>query len=122
MSAYPGLHELIWLFETEPKFEYDDIDWPVVGAQFETTRGDWSVLCSIGVYDQSFGVEARHHGNRVFELHLDQVVDRITIDRGGGGEALKVWPVDGHDLSEVRLQLRPHIELQLATVSYYHRR
>lgn len=86
MSDYRSLDELVWLFEAKTRNDFDDIGWPVSGITFETTRGERSIQCSIGIYDYSFGVVASHRGDRIFDLHLHQVVrhhDRQTRwDRG----------------------------------------
>lgn len=122
MSEYPSLDELVWLFEADANFDHDDIGWPVSGVGFESVRGEWTIECAIGIYDYSFGVVASHRGEKVFDLHLHQVVDHITIEERAGIEALSVWPVPSHDLREVRLQLKPHVQLHVATIDYWNRR
>ena len=121
MSQYPTLAELIWLFEAEANFDHDDIGWPVSGVGFESVRADWTIQCAIGIYDRSFRAIAYHRGERVFALHLDHCVDYITIDKRNGIEALAVWPVPSHDLREVRLQLKPHLQLDVSTVKPWDR-
>ena len=50
MASWPELHDLIWLFEAEPKIEFPDIGWPVSQATFVTARGSWRVICTIAPY------------------------------------------------------------------------
>ena len=38
MSSFPELHELIWLFESEPTIPEENPGWPINPATFETER------------------------------------------------------------------------------------
>lgn len=111
MSSYPALHELIWLFESEPAFKHVDLGWPISEAVFETWRGPWQVRCAVGVYDYSVEIDAFLDGTRTFHLFLNQIVDVLSVDRAQDREVLVIQPGVGHDLREVRLQLRPYFSL-----------
>lgn len=121
MSSYPELHELIWLFESDPTLDHDDLSWEF-GASFRTQRGAWDVSCAIDVYGYSIEIEVFVDKKRVIHVKLNGDVDVLDVQREGGREVLSVKPRPDHDLREIRLQLKPHVSLITETVHSWERR
>ena len=107
MSMQPRLDELIWLFESEPSVEYDDLGYPTSATTFVTTRGSAEVECTIEPYMNSLTIRLCEGGEERLRLHLWGLVDRVAVDRLHGQEALVAAMVPGAGFQELRLQMRP---------------
>jgi hypothetical protein len=90
MTSWPELHELIWLFESEPTVEYEDLGWPVSAAMFETSRDAWMIRCTIRVYDYSVEIQCSHDDGSSVAMSLRSVVEAIEVDRSSGSESLLI--------------------------------
>jgi len=107
MSSWPSRDELIWLFEAEPSVDGDDLGYPASATTFTTTRSGTEVECTIEPYTNSVTIRLVEGGAERLRLHLWGLVDRVTVDRLHGQEALVVAMVPGSGFHELRLQLRP---------------
>ena len=116
MSSYPELHELIWLFESEPELLDEDLGWPISRATFRTSRGEGEVRCSIEVYDRTVELDCFLAGDPTMHLKIRQEVDSIAVDRSHDAETLLIRPQAGSQLGDVRLRLKPQVRLFAETV------
>lgn len=121
MSSFPELHELIWLFESEPTILDDHPGWPIIPASFETERGPWRVRCVIAPYDYTVTVRCQIDDVEAIEVNLLENVDDVTIDRTHGSEALVVVCRADSMLRPVRVQLKPHVQITVETTLEWQR-
>jgi hypothetical protein len=115
MSSFPELHELIWLFESEPTIPEEYPGWPIIPATFETERGPWRVRCVIAPYDYTVTIRCQIKGEDAIEVNLLENVDEVKLDRTHDAEALVVVCRAGSLLRPVRLQLKPRVHLVVET-------
>jgi hypothetical protein len=101
MSTFPELHDLVWLFESEPTIEDGDLGWPVSPATFHVVRGTTQIFCTIAPYEYSVDIRCEMPDNDSFVVRLIENVDTLTIDRTHGAEAL-VWSPVGRTHSSGR--------------------
>jgi invasion protein IalB len=113
MSNFPPLHELVWLFESDPEVEDEDLGWPTSGATFRTTRGSWGVECTIEPYDHSVTVLCSLDDQDAVRLSFRQNVDMVTVDRTHDIEALVITFQPSALLWPVRFQLKPHVRIRV---------
>lgn len=117
MSAWPDLEELIWLFEAEPHFEFEDLGYPNAATSFRTTRGDTHVQCTIEPYLNSLTVRVLEGDEQRLRLHRWRTVERLVVDRVHGAEALVATIVPEVPSSELRLTLKPNPSVSWAAGS-----
>lgn len=104
-SSFPELHELIWLFESEPTIPEEYPGWPIIPPTFETERGPWRVRCEIAPYDYtvtircwSIGRPTRRvgSGGMLPTFHIapdDAELVALGITEGHPAGAISVAPV-----------------------------
>lgn len=109
MASWPELHDLIWLFEAEPKIEFPDIGWPVSQATFVTARGSWRVICTIAPYVYTVDLRLGQGEEDVVRLRFPEVVQTVEVDRTHGVEALVVSFDRDSRAGALRLQLKPSV-------------
>lgn len=107
MSGWPELDELVWLFEADPTFEFDDWDYPTCATAFTTRRDAWTIDCVIEVFTGSLTIVLSQAGHEVVRLDLWGVVAGVVVDRTHGHEALVAIMSAESRMSELRLELRP---------------
>lgn len=115
MSDYPSLDELIWLFESDPSMEYEDLDYPVSATTFETNRGAHLVQCTVEPYTNSVSICLEHDGAQVVSLTLDGMVEEAHIDRVHG-EALVLSTISSLPFRQLRLELKPRLLLTWSSI------
>lgn len=115
IDAYPGLDELIWLFEVEPEVHHEDLGWPASAATFRTTRGPWTLVVEIAPYMYTVEISLRQNTNEVVRLAMKEVVRTLSIDRTHGIEALVVGFDRNSRLDALRLTLKPDVYISFDT-------
>lgn len=113
MTEYPTLDDLLWLFEVEPVLADSDLGWPISEATWSMTRGPWTVTISIGVYDHTVEIDGALGGVSTIHVKLNGVVERLSVDRTHGQDALVATTTDGGQLHPVRLVLKPDVRLDI---------
>jgi hypothetical protein len=113
IAEHPTLDELIWLFEADPVLAEPGLDWPISAASWTTIRGPWEVKVTIGVFDRDVYIEGALAGVTAISVNLMGIVERLSVDRAHGQEALVVTSIDGADLHPVRLVLKPHVRVDV---------
>jgi hypothetical protein len=113
VAEYPTLDDLLWLFEVEPVLADPDLGWPISEAVWTTTRGPWTVTVRIGVYDYLVEIDCALSGVSTFHVRLNGIVERLSVDRAHGQEALVVTTSDAGQLHPVRLVLKPDVHLDI---------
>ncbi|MEN9645153.1 MAG: hypothetical protein RL238_1822 [Actinomycetota bacterium] len=115
MSSFPELHDLIWLFESEPTIPEEYPGWPVTPATFETERGPWRVRCVVAPYDYTVTIRCLCEDQDAIEVNLLENVDEVRVDRTNGAETLVVTCRADSLLRPVRLQLKPKVHVVVET-------
>jgi len=115
MTSFPELHELIWLFESEPTIPEENPGWPINPATFETERGRWRVRCVIAPYDYTVTIRCQIEGEDAIEVNLLENVDEVKLDRTHEAEVLVVVCRTDSLLRPVRLQLKPRVHVVIET-------
>lgn len=115
MDAYPGLDELIWLFESEPELAHPDLGWPVSRATFTTIRGPWTVSVDLEPYMYSVALRLAQADAEVLRLSMKEVVSTVAVDRTHGIEALVVGFDRNSRLDALRLTLKPEVSVAFDT-------
>lgn len=115
MDAYPPLHDLIWLFETEPEIEYEDIGWPVSVGTFTTIRAPWTVSVTVAPYMYTVEIRLSQSGTEVVRLAMKEVVSTVSVDRTHETEALVVTFDRNSRLDALRLTLKPEVSVAFDT-------
>ena len=113
MGEYPTLDDLLWLFEVEPVLAGPELGWPISEATWSTTRGPWDVTVTIGVYDRTVEIEGALDGVGTIQVRLNGIVERLTVDRTHGDEALVAGMGDAGGLHPVRLVLKPTVRIDI---------
>jgi hypothetical protein len=113
MAEYPTLDDLLWLFEVEPVLVDPDLGWPISEATWSTTRGSWTVTITIGVYDRTVEIHGALGGVSTIHVKLNGIVERLSVDRTHGQEALVAATTNGGRLHPVRLVLKPDLRLDI---------
>jgi hypothetical protein len=107
MTTWPLLDELIWLFESDPVVEYEDLRYPDTATTFTTIRGTTEVECTVEPYMNSMSIRLSEAGEERLRLHLWGVIDGLVLDRVHGHEALVAILTEGSGFQELRLELKP---------------
>lgn len=107
MTVWPQLDDLIWLFETDPQVQYEDLGYPVAATTLVTTRSATEVECTVEPYLNSLSIRLSESGEERLRLHLWGIVDELVIDRIHGREALVATMNKGAGFDELRLELKP---------------
>ena len=115
MDAYPPLDDLIWLFESGPEIEHEDIGWPASAATFTTTRGSWTVSVHLAPYMYTVEIRLSQGGKDLVRLAMKEVVSKVDVDRTHGIEALVVSFDRNSRLDALRLTLKPDVSVTFDT-------
>ncbi|MFI6866672.1 hypothetical protein [Nocardia sp. NPDC050406] len=107
----PELADLIWLFEDEPKPDFEDLRWPVGLHTFRLTRGSTTVVFSLDPTAGEAYVDLVVDGEPIVELHRLRTLEHLSIERSHPDrETLRLWFRDtGREPLELRT--RPTIGL-----------
>jgi hypothetical protein len=111
MESHPAVEDLTWLFEVEPRIEFEDLGYPVSATTFVTTRGETRVECTIEPYMNSVTVVLDERGDERVRLHLWGIVNEGHVDRHDGHEALVLSFVADVPFDRLRLELKPIVRL-----------
>jgi hypothetical protein len=122
MEPLPDLSDLIWAFEGEPRYAYEEDDraagyeldwreaWPYTRVVFDLTRGHRRISLDLQPgYEQARMRVADAQGD-VVDLLLRKV-QSIELDRAKGREVLQIAFADGLGTGKVFVQLNPEISL-----------
>ncbi|MDP9404409.1 MAG: hypothetical protein M3P85_14045 [Actinomycetota bacterium] len=115
MESFPELHDLIWLFESDPSVEHEDLGYPISETTFTTQRGGWTVEVMIAPYMYTAELRLRQHGSDAVNLRMVEVVASVAVDRTHGSEALIVSFDRNSRLNALRLQLKPTVVVTFDT-------
>lgn len=107
MSTWPQLDELVWLFESDPSVEYEDLGYPTSATTFTSERGTTEVECTVEPYTNSLTVRLSDSGQERLRLHLWGLIEGLSLDREHGREALVVTMVPGSGFHELRIEMKP---------------
>jgi hypothetical protein len=107
MTFWPKLDDLIWLFESDPVFEFEDLRYPDAATTFTTIRGATEVECTVEPYMNSISIRLSEGGDERLRLHLWGLVDGLALDRTHDCEALVATMKEGAGFLALRLELKP---------------
>ena len=112
MDPTPSLDDLIWLFEAEPRGEYEDWErqWPYSEVIFATQRGSWGVHFVLWPGGETAQLRLEQGGEQRVALALKRVVT-VDAERLHGEEALRVHFREDDPLRTLRLRLKPSVSL-----------
>jgi len=122
MNPLPDLTDLVWAFECEPRYVYEEQDraagremgwramWPYTRVVFDLCRGERRVSFDLEPGYEQARVRISDAQDEVLDLLLRRVRS-IELDRAKGREILKISFVDGVHSDEVYLRLKPEISL-----------
>ena len=109
MKEFPTLDELYWLFESDPVLIDPDLGWPISEATWTTSRGEWKLTVTVGVYDRKVEITGELAGNLALHVKLDGVVEHLAVDRTHNMEGLTIAPGPNGSFHPARLTLKPTV-------------
>lgn len=107
MATWPQLHDLIWLFESGPVVEFEDLGYPIAATTSTTIRGATEVECTIEPSTSSMSITLSEAGEVRLRLQLWGLVEGAVVDRTHEREALVATMSDDAGFDELRLELKP---------------
>src|SRR5664280_2310029 len=122
MNPLPELADLVWAFECEPRYAYQEHDraagremdwramWPYTRVVFDLSRGGRRVSLDLGPGYEQARLRISDAQGEVVDLLLRRVRS-IELDQAKGREVLKISFVDRVNSDEVFLRLKPEISL-----------
>jgi hypothetical protein len=115
IDPFPSQHELISLFESEPRLTDPDLPWTYNTLNFELIRGDERVEVEIhpGYEQLAFRWLRGSDELAIFEL---RAVKGLEIDQSHETESLVVKFSEGSNLRDLRIRVRPSFHLLWGTV------
>jgi hypothetical protein len=117
MSPFPQEHELIGLFESEPRLADAKVPWAYNHLWFSRTIGDNLIECEIEPGYETVKLRWTRNGAEIINLGLHWVAG-IRVETRPGMEALVVEFRNINNLLPLRLQLRPTIHVAWGTSLY----
>jgi len=111
MASWPGLDDLIWLFESDPEIKYEDLGYPASATTFTTERGGLSIRFMIAPYSYTVELQVLHGDSEVVALRMPEIVAAVDLDKAGGAEALVVTFDRNSRLNALRVQLKPRVSV-----------
>ena len=117
MATWPELDDLIWLFETNPVVEYEDLGYPVAATTFVTVRGTTEVECTIEPFMNSISITLSESGQERMRLHLWGLIDGLVLDRTHDREALVATINGDAGFHELRLEMKPSPRVSWSSIA-----
>jgi hypothetical protein len=125
MDPVPSYDDLIWLFEAEPVYRYEDDEreagyefdwrelWPYTAVTFHTTRAGYDVEMYIepGYEVVRLRLRTGPDGAELLDLDL-QGVQTVGVERIHGRELLRLDFPDNSPASTLWLRMKPDIALR----------
>jgi hypothetical protein len=108
MKPFPEEHELIWLFESEPKLTDKDVIWYYNDLTFTIERGSDYVEC---VISPAYGeIKLRWSRDGVELVHLDvKSVASLEVIKATDADLLKATFKEGNRLRPLLIRLKPSV-------------
>jgi len=114
MKPFPEEHELIWLFESEPKLTDKDVIWYYNDLTFTAEHGNDYVECVISPAYGELKFRWSRAGIELVNLDVKQV-GGLEVIKAKDADLLKVTFGESNGLQPLLIKLRPNVWIAWGT-------
>lgn len=108
MNLFPQHHELIWLFESEPRLLDADLPWFYNRLTFEVQKDEDLLSCVLEPAENALTLIWSSRGNEILRLETCRI-ERLQVKKHESQEWLEAGFGDENGLLPLVIQLKPHI-------------
>jgi hypothetical protein len=114
MKPFPEEHELLWLFESEPKLADADVSWYYNDLTFTLRRDNDYVECRISPAYEELKFYWSRDGMELVRLEL-RLVSGLEVIKAKDADLLKATFRKGSGIQPLLVKLKPHIWVSWGT-------
>ena len=114
MKPFPEEHELIWLFESEPKLADKNVIWYYNDLTFSIERGNDYVECKISPAYEELKFRWSRDGRELVHLDL-KMVSGLEVIKAKDADLLKATFRHGSGLQPLLIKLKPNVWVSWGT-------
>ena len=114
MKPFPEEHELIWLFESEPRLTDKDVIWYYNELTFTTERGNECVECAISPAYSELKFRWSRVGVELVSLEVKRV-SGLEVIKAKDADLLKATFGEGSGLQPLLIKLKPNVWISWGT-------
>ena len=112
MSLTIEEHELLWLFEVEPKKAHEHEYWFLTTSVYRVEKGDLTLSFSIHPHYKDIGIVLLKDDQKILDISATSV-NAVTAKKVDKGETLtgEILEIEVDDNQKILLQVKPEIAI-----------